>query len=85
VLKWAGHVAGMGEMRNAFKILVGKPDRTIPLGRPKFRWEDSISMDLRETGFGGVDWIHLAHNRGQVAGSCEHGNERRQPSSYSPP
>jgi hypothetical protein len=48
----------MGEMRNVYKILVGKPERKIPLGRPKRRWED-IRMDLSVVGWEGVDWMHL--------------------------
>jgi hypothetical protein len=44
-------------------ILVGKPEGRRPLGRPRHRWEDNIKMDLREIGFGNVDWIHLAQDR----------------------
>jgi hypothetical protein len=50
----------MGQMRKAYKSLVGKPGGWIPLGRPKCRWEDNIKMALREMGFIGVDWICLA-------------------------
>jgi hypothetical protein len=64
----------MGEVRSAYNILVGRPEGRRPLGRPGRRWEN-IKMDLREIGFGDVDWIHWAQDRGQVAGSCEHGNE----------
>jgi hypothetical protein len=46
-----------------YNILVGKPDGRRPLGRPRLRWEDNIKMDLREIGFGDVDWIHLAQDR----------------------
>jgi hypothetical protein len=53
----------MGEMRNAYKILVGKPERKRPLRRPGHRWEDNIKVDLREIGFGGVDWMNLAQDR----------------------
>jgi hypothetical protein len=60
---WAGHVARMGEVRGAYNILVGKPEGRRPLGRPKRRWEYGIKMDLRETGFGDVDWIHLAQDK----------------------
>jgi hypothetical protein len=56
-----GHVARVGEMRNASCILVGKPEGMRPLGRPRRRWEDI--MDLRETGCKGVDWMHLAQDR----------------------
>jgi hypothetical protein len=62
-IRWAGHVARMGEMRGADNILVGRPEGRRPLGRPRRRWEDNIKMDLREIGFGDVDWIHLAQDR----------------------
>jgi hypothetical protein len=53
----------MGEMRNAYKTLVGKPEGKRPFGRPSRRWEDNIKTDLREIGFGSVDWIHLATDK----------------------
>jgi hypothetical protein len=53
----------MGEERKVYKVLVGKPERKRPLGRPRHRWEDGIRMDLRETGLGGVDWIRLAQDK----------------------
>jgi hypothetical protein len=62
-MRWAGHVARMGEVRGAFNILVGRPKGRRPLGRPRRRWEDNIKMDLGEIGFGDVDWIHLAQDR----------------------
>jgi hypothetical protein len=62
-MRWAGHVALMGEVRGAYNILVERPEGGRPLGRPRRRWEDNIKMDLREIGFGGVDWIHLAQDR----------------------
>jgi hypothetical protein len=49
-MRWAGHVARMGPKRNAYRILVGKPDGKRPLGRPRRRWDDNIRMDLREIG-----------------------------------
>jgi len=52
----AGHLTCMGEMRNAYSILVGKHEGKKPLGRPMCRWEDNIGMDLREIGWEGVDW-----------------------------
>jgi hypothetical protein len=55
----------MGEKRNAYKILVGKPEEKRPLGRPRSRWEDNIRMNLREIGWGGMDWIDLAQDRDQ--------------------
>jgi hypothetical protein len=57
------HVARIGEKRNAYRILVGKPERRRPLGRPKRRWVDNIKMDLREIGWDGVDWVDLAQDR----------------------
>jgi hypothetical protein len=59
-MRWAGHVARMGEVRGAYNILVGRPEGRRPLGRPRRRWEDNIRMDLREIGFGDADWIHWA-------------------------
>jgi hypothetical protein len=53
----------MGEVRGAYNILVGMPEWRRPLGRTRRRWEDNIKMDLRETGFGDVDWNHLAQYR----------------------
>ncbi|KAJ4439141.1 hypothetical protein ANN_15098 [Periplaneta americana] len=50
-LRWAGHVAHMGESRNAYRVLVGRPEGKRPLGRPRRRWEDNIKMDLREVGY----------------------------------
>jgi hypothetical protein len=60
-----GHVACMGEMRNEYKILVGKPEGKRPLGRHIPRWEDNIRMDLRNTAWEGVNRIHLAQDRDQ--------------------
>jgi hypothetical protein len=62
-MRWAGHVACVGEERKLYKVLVGKLEGKRPLGRPRHRWEDGIRMDLTETGFGGVDRIRLAHDR----------------------
>jgi hypothetical protein len=53
----------MGEKRNAYKILVGKPQGKRPLGRPRHRWVDNIKMDLKEIGWDGMDWIDLAQDR----------------------
>jgi hypothetical protein len=58
-MRWAGHVAHMGEMRNAYKILVVKPEGNRLLGRPRCRCEENIKMDLVEIGWEGVDWIQL--------------------------
>jgi hypothetical protein len=62
-MRWAGHVARMREERNVFRVLMGKPEGKRPLGRPRRRWEDGIRIDLRETGWGIVDWIQLAQDR----------------------
>jgi hypothetical protein len=62
-MRWAGHVARMGEGRHVYRVLVGKPEGKRPLERPRRRWEDGIKMDLMEIGWGGVEWIHLAQDR----------------------
>jgi hypothetical protein len=64
-MRLAGHVARMGDRRNAYKILVGKPEGKRPLGRPRLRWEDNTRMDLREIGWGGMDLTDLAQDRDQ--------------------
>ncbi|KAJ4444379.1 hypothetical protein ANN_06171 [Periplaneta americana] len=64
-LKTTGHVAGMGESRNAYRVLVVRPEGKRPLRRPKHRWEDNIKMDLREVGYDDRDWINLAQDRDQ--------------------
>jgi hypothetical protein len=56
----------MGENRNVYKVLVGKPEEKRPLGRPRRRWDDGIRMYLREIGWGSVEWIHLAQDRGRL-------------------
>jgi hypothetical protein len=53
----------MGEEKKWYKVLVGKPGGKRPLGRPRRRWEDGIRMDLREIGWGSVDWIRLVQDR----------------------
>jgi len=62
-MRWAGHVARMGEGRGLYRVLVGKPEGKRPLGRPRRRWEDNIKMDLQEVAGGGMDWIDLAQDR----------------------
>jgi hypothetical protein len=62
-MRWAGHVARFGKKRNAYRLLVGKPERNRPLGRPRCRWVDNIRMDLGRVGWGNVDWIGLAKDR----------------------
>jgi hypothetical protein len=53
----------MGEGTGVYRVLVGKPERKTPLGRPRRRWKDNIKMDLQEVGYGGMDWIELAQDR----------------------
>jgi hypothetical protein len=62
-MRWAGNVARMGDKKNAYRILVGKPEGKGPVGRPIHRWMDNIKMDLREMELNGVDWINMAHSR----------------------
>ena len=62
-MRWAGHVACMGEERGVYRVLVGKPKGRRPLGRPRHRWVDNIRMDLLEVGCGYMDWIGLAQDR----------------------
>jgi hypothetical protein len=62
-LRWAGHVARMGEKRNVYRLLVGKSEGRRPLGKPRRRWRDNIKMDLLEIGLNVVDWIGLAQDR----------------------
>jgi hypothetical protein len=62
-IRWLVHVARIGEKRNVYMLLVGKPEGKRPLGRPRLRWVNNIRMDLVEVGWGDVDWIGLAHDR----------------------
>jgi len=62
-MRWAGHVALMGERRDVYRVLVGKPEGNRPLERPRRRWEDNIKMDLQEMKCGGMHWIELAQDR----------------------
>jgi hypothetical protein len=62
-MRWARHVARMGEGRGAYRILVGRPEGRRPLGRSRRRWEDNVKMDLQEVGWGGMDWIDMAQDR----------------------
>jgi hypothetical protein len=64
-MRWAGHVARMGEGRGVYRVLVGKPEGESSLGRPRRRWEDNIKLDLREIGIDGANWIRLAQDRVQ--------------------
>jgi hypothetical protein len=62
-MRWAGHVARMGERRGVYRVLVGKPEGKRSLGRTRRRWEGTIKMDLQEVGCGRVDWIELGPDR----------------------
>jgi hypothetical protein len=64
-MKWAGHVARMGKKRNAYRILMGKPEGRRPLRKPRSGWGDNIKMDLREMVWGGMDWIDLTQGTDQ--------------------
>jgi hypothetical protein len=64
-MRWTGHVARMGEKRNAYRILVGKTEGKRPLVRHRRRWVGNIKMDLRDIGWDGMDWIDLAQDRDQ--------------------
>jgi hypothetical protein len=65
LMRWAGHVARMGEERKVYEVLVRKSEGRRPLGRPRRRWKDVVRMDVREIGFEVVDWIRLAQDRGR--------------------
>ena len=62
-LRMAGHVARMGDKRASYRVFVGTANGKRPLGRPKYRWEDNIKINLQEVGWGGVDWFDLAKDR----------------------
>jgi hypothetical protein len=62
-IRWAGHVARMGDERGVYRVLVGKPEGERPPGIPRRRWEDNIKMDLQVVGCGGMGWIGLAQYR----------------------
>jgi hypothetical protein len=64
-MRWAGHVARIGEKMNACRILVEKQEGKGPLRRPRRRWVDNIKIDLRDIEWGVMDWIDLAQNRDQ--------------------
>jgi hypothetical protein len=61
-MRWAGHVARMGEGIGVYGVLVGRPGGKTPIGRPRRRWEDNIKMDLREIGIDGANWIRLVQD-----------------------
>jgi hypothetical protein len=62
-MRWAGHVARMGEERKLYKVLVRKPKGKTAFGRPRRQWQDGIRMEFRGISWGGVDWIRLAQDR----------------------
>jgi hypothetical protein len=64
-MRWAEHVARMGDGRGVYRILVGRPEGKRPPVRPRCRWEDNIKMDLGEIGIDGANWIRLAQDRVQ--------------------
>jgi hypothetical protein len=66
-MRWAGHVSHMGEKRNGYRVLVGESEGNRPLGIPRHRWEDTIKMDLREIGWGGITgliWLRIGASGG---------------------
>jgi hypothetical protein len=62
-MRWAAHVGRRGESRGVYRVFVVKPEGKRPLGRPRRRWEDNITMDLQEVGSGCIDYIDLAQDR----------------------
>jgi len=73
-MRWAGHVARMGEEKGVYRVLVEKPGGKRSLGRPRRRWVDNIKTDLQKVGCGYMDWIGLARIE-TGGGACECGNE----------
>jgi hypothetical protein len=65
-MRWAGHVARMGDKRGVCRVLVGKPEGKRPLGRPRHKWVNNIRMDLQEVGCGYMDWIGLVQDRDRL-------------------
>ena len=74
-MRWAGHVARMGEEREVYRVLVGKPEGKRPLGRPRRRWADNIRTNLQEVGCVYMDWIGLAQDRDRWRTLVSRGNE----------
>jgi hypothetical protein len=62
-MRWARHVARIGERRGVYSVLVGNPEGKRPLGRPRHRWEDEIKIDLQEVEWRGMDWIDLTQDK----------------------
>jgi hypothetical protein len=67
-MRWAGHVARLGERRGVYRVLVGKPEGKRPFGRPRRRWENNIKMDLQEVGREGIDssWLRIGTGGGHL-------------------
>jgi len=68
-MRWAGHVAHMWKYRGVYKLLMGKPEGKRQLGRPRYRWEDNIKMDLQEVGCGvwtGLIWLRIGTGGGHL-------------------
>jgi hypothetical protein len=78
-MRWAGHVAQMGEKMNEYRILVGMPEGKRPLARPICRWVDNIKMDLREIGWDGIEWIDLTQIRDKWRALVNTANHLRVP------
>ena len=64
-MRWAGHVARIGDIREVYRGLVLKPELKSPIRRHRRKWEDNIKMDLQEVGCGGIDWIELPRDKGR--------------------
>jgi len=62
-MRWAGHIACMGDRGGIYRVLVVKNEGKRSLGSPRLRWEDNIKMDLQEVGYRGMEWIELAQYR----------------------
>jgi hypothetical protein len=79
-MRWAGHVARMGETRNRYRILVEKPEGKRPLGRPRRRWLNNIKIDLIEIGWGSMDWSFIIYIpvRQQILGYLIQGRLRQK-------
>jgi len=72
-MRWTEHAGSIGRRIGPYRVLVGKPERKRPLGKPRHRWEDNIKTSLKETAREGVELHGLG--KGQLVVSCEHGNE----------
>ena len=75
IMRWAGHVARMGERRYSYRVLVGKPEGKRPLGRPRRRWKGNIKIDPQKVECGVYGLDRFGSGQGQVAGTCECGNK----------